>query len=267
MALLTAFISHGAGRRHKTLSDLVRQIEYVDALGTFQVIDNKDDLRAASGCFGLIGVITHLTLELDPMVYADMKPAKVDVIDAIPPPTSMPRSLIPRQLYQDRSEGQIRKAQEDFENRATNHYYAEWFWFPYSNQIWINTWDTTEDKSDVKGYPSKKEIVLQWIQAVAMEALQKTGIVGLAKTSTICKLLRQDRASSVHIDYGAARIGMASLPGNQTIKTWLPDALHFRRAIQNTRVRDLELEIPVSLAVQPMPLHPYLKESLHCSPA
>ena len=192
--LLIAFSSHGAGRRHKTLSDLVRQIEYVDVHGTFQVIDNKDDLRAASGCFGLIGVVTHLTLELDPMVYANMKPAKVDVIDAIPPPPSMPRSLVPKQLYQERTAEQIKKAQEDFENRATNHYYAEWFWFPYSNQLWINTWDTTEDKSDVKGYPSKKEIVLQWIQAVAMEALQKTGLVGLAKTSTICKWLRSRSA-------------------------------------------------------------------------
>lgn len=42
---------------------------------------------------------------------------------------------------------------------------------------------------------------------------------------------------------------MASLPDNTTIKTWLPDALHFRRAIQNTRVRDIELEIPVRILV------------------
>ena len=187
--MLIKIRSHGAGRRHQTLSDLVRQIEYVDAHGNFQVIDNKDDLRAASGCFGLIGVITHLVLELDPMIYAVMKPTKMDVIDVIPPPPSMPRSQIPKQLYKDRTEEQIKKAQEDFENRATNHYYAEWFWFPYSNQIWLNTWDTTEDKTGVQGYPSKFEIVLQWIQAVAMEALQKTGIIGIAKTSTICKSL------------------------------------------------------------------------------
>jgi hypothetical protein len=38
---------------------------------------------------------------------------------------------------------------------------------------------------------------------------------------------------------------MASLPAGKEIKAWLPDALHFRRAIQNTRVRDMELEIPV----------------------
>jgi hypothetical protein len=46
-----------------------------------------------------------------------------------------------------------------------------------------------------------------------------------------------------------AKMAMDSLPPNEktkTIQTWLPDALHFRRGIQNTRVRDIEVEIPVS---------------------
>lgn len=56
----------------------------------------------------------------------------------------------------------------------------------------------------------------------------------------------------------AARAAMMALPpfdvpidGNnlETIKTWLPDALHFQRAIQNIRVRDMEVEIPVGLPV------------------
>lgn len=56
----------------------------------------------------------------------------------------------------------------------------------------------------------------------------------------------------------AARAAMMALPpfdvpihGDtlRTIKTWLPDALHFQRAIQNIRVRDVEVEIPVSLPV------------------
>ena len=56
----------------------------------------------------------------------------------------------------------------------------------------------------------------------------------------------------------AARAAMMALPpfdvpiyGKtfETIKTWLPDALHFQRAIQNIRVRDLEVEIPVSCAI------------------
>ena len=36
-------------------------------------------------------------------------------------------------------------------------------------------------------------------------------------------------------------------PGNkqETIKTYVADALHFQRCIQNVRVRDTEIEIPV----------------------
>ena len=123
------------------------------------------------------------------MTYAFMKPAKVDVSDAIPLSPSFPHSKMPKQPHKERTEEQVKKAQEEFENRATNHYYAEWLWFPYSNRLWSNTWDTPDDKSNVKGYRSKKQIVLQWLQVVAMEAMQKTQVVGIVKTSTICKNL------------------------------------------------------------------------------
>lgn len=41
---------------------------------------------------------------------------------------------------------------------------------------------------------------------------------------------------------------MNSLPDvkDGQLKTFLPDALHFRRTIQNVRVRDVEVEMPVS---------------------
>lgn len=48
-----------------------------------------------------------------------------------------------------------------------------------------------------------------------------------------------------------ASLGMAALPPTlgesktPTYKTLLPDALHFRRGVQNMRVRDLELQIPL----------------------
>lgn len=32
---------------------------------------------------------------------------------------------------------------------------------------------------------------------------------------------------------------------DKPIKTFLPDALHFQRGIQNLRVRDIEVELPV----------------------
>jgi FAD/FMN-containing dehydrogenase len=45
-------ICHGAGLRHKTLSDYVRRIEYVDCHGEKQTIDDRDLIRAAAGACG-----------------------------------------------------------------------------------------------------------------------------------------------------------------------------------------------------------------------
>ncbi|KAB8224392.1 hypothetical protein BDV33DRAFT_199787 [Aspergillus novoparasiticus] len=228
-------ICHGAGIRHRTLSDLVYAIEYVDVHGKLQVITRADDdfLSAASGCFGLIGVVTHITLVVDKMTYAAMAPQKQAVIDAIPPPDSL-RSRVPAPLNQPRTPEQIRRSQEEFEKKAAEEYYAEWFWFPYSDEVWINTWSTTPDPRGVHSYPDNEEIAVQWLQAVAIEALQY-----LAKDTNTVEILPLLRTTAV------SRLGMASLPAGKKIKAWLPDALHFRRAIQNTRVRDMELEIPL----------------------
>ncbi|ERF72013.1 hypothetical protein EPUS_08407 [Endocarpon pusillum Z07020] len=72
-------VCHGAGCHHKTISDQVRMIEYVDPNGKVQVTTNTTHLRAAAGCFGLQGIITHITLELDYILYAIMAPRKPDI--------------------------------------------------------------------------------------------------------------------------------------------------------------------------------------------
>lgn len=48
-------ICHGAGITHKTLSDLVREIEYVDANGKVQKVSDPEKIKAAAGSFGLLG--------------------------------------------------------------------------------------------------------------------------------------------------------------------------------------------------------------------
>jgi hypothetical protein len=82
-------ICHGAGRTHPSLSDLVHAIEYVDANGNIQKLSkdiDPDGMKAASGCFGLLGIITHITFELIPMTYAVMRPQKLHITEAIPLP-------------------------------------------------------------------------------------------------------------------------------------------------------------------------------------
>lgn len=65
-------ICHGAGITHKTLSDYVRRIEYVDCKGEHRTVDDPYLIKAAAGAFGLLGVVTHITFELDAMSYAVM---------------------------------------------------------------------------------------------------------------------------------------------------------------------------------------------------
>lgn len=152
-------ICHGAGRQNITLSDRVRRIEYVDVNGKSQVIDKSEHLRAASGCFGLMGVVTFITMELPPMSYAEIEPVKTPVIQAVPPPPGMDESKIPPALLVNWTSVSAQKKQEyqaDFERLATNDYYAEWFWFPYSDCAWINTWNNTPDPTDVVEFPTTR---------------------------------------------------------------------------------------------------------------
>ena len=134
-------ICHGAGIRHKTLSDLVREISYVDANGNVQSVSDSTLIKAAAGSFGLLGVVTHLTLEFDRMTYALMQPKKVPVSLAIPPPLDyIAKNKVPRPLNKKYSATQLEAARLDFIDRATKDYYSEWFWFPYQDEAWVNCW-------------------------------------------------------------------------------------------------------------------------------
>lgn len=44
----------------------------MDCNGKLQMIDDPQLLKAAAGAFGLLGVVTHITYELDAMSYAMM---------------------------------------------------------------------------------------------------------------------------------------------------------------------------------------------------
>jgi hypothetical protein len=137
-------ICHGSGFTTTTLSDLVMEVQYVDAQGEVQTINNKNELLAASGCFGLLGVVISITLLLDDMAVVEMMPVKTHFGLAVPFPKNykLPDSV--KKVLDDAgiTEGsqRLEKAREEFINRCKNDYYLEWFWFPYQTECWINTW-------------------------------------------------------------------------------------------------------------------------------
>ncbi|KAI2618800.1 hypothetical protein GGR54DRAFT_143355 [Hypoxylon sp. NC1633] len=234
-------ICHGAGRMHPTLSDLVHTIEYVDTNGDMQAISKDKDpsfMSVASGCFGLLGIVTHITLELDPMSYAVMIPKKLPVMEAIPPPPGLSDEEIPEALRIKMSPEQRAEAQTNFEKHAANDFYAEWFWFPYTSKVWVNCWNNTDDGTGAEEYPSKVGVLVQWAETVAIQIIQDSE--ALFKLQNIFPWTQATLVS---------KLGLYAMPDianpKDAIKTQLPDALHFRRAIQNVRVRDIEVEIPL----------------------
>ncbi|KAJ2903384.1 Oxidoreductase [Zalerion maritima] len=231
-------ICHGSGRAHPTLSDLVRKVEYVDANGEFRVVDKPEHLNAASGCFGLLGVITHLTLELSPMTYALIAPAKIPTIRAIPPPPDMREEDIPPalRLKTPLTEEEKREDQKRFEKSAMSDFYCEWFWFPLSDMCWVNCWNDTTDPLGVEDYPTPGAIFFNFIAQFTMNVLQFAPALG-----EIIDLLDANEIVTVLI----ARAALIALP-NKPVKTYLPEALHFQRGIQNVRVLNMEVEMPLA---------------------
>lgn len=83
------------------------------------------------------GVVTHITLELDSMTYANMQPAKTEIGLTIPPPAGY---TVPKAIRKTYTDAQLEEARLDFISKAENSYYAEYFWFPYQDRSFVNVW-------------------------------------------------------------------------------------------------------------------------------
>src|SRR3712207_6397775 len=119
-------ICHGAGLRHKTLSDLVAEVEFVNARGELQTVSDPALLKAAAGCFGLLGIMTSLTLKLDPMTFATLRPESPRLALAIPPPAGFP--VPPAIDMSGITLADLEQARSRFVAQCENDYYSEWFW-------------------------------------------------------------------------------------------------------------------------------------------
>ena len=220
-------ICHGAGWRNRTLSDLVVEIEFVNARGEIQTVNDPDLLSAAAGCFGLLGVVTAVTLKLDPMTYARMVPEKPRLALTIPPPAGF--SIPPAVNMQGITPEELRAAWAGFVDRCENAYYSEWFWFPYRDDCWVNVWKNDGRREDAVRYPNECQTLIEQTEAYLGEL-------------TNCAMKPLPGWLQAEI---LAATAMYVLPSETTIVTPLIEALHFRRGIQNMRVLDMEFQIPI----------------------
>lgn len=153
---------HGSGFAHKSINDYIRSVEYVDVNGVVQSITDAMELHAALGCFGLMGIITHITYEVKKMTFAVMQPRKVKTMLAVPPPDP---SHVPEALFVETSPDELQEAIVDFERRAAQDHYAEWSWFSYQSDVLVNTWSTVADSEGEEDYTTPTQTFLQWIAA------------------------------------------------------------------------------------------------------
>ncbi|KAH0165705.1 hypothetical protein KCU67_g4611, partial [Aureobasidium melanogenum] len=207
---------HGSGFAHKSINDYIRSLEFVDVKGEVQTITDRGELHAASGCFGLIGIITHVTYEVKKMTFAVMQPRKVKTMLAIPPPDT---SQVPEALHVETSPEELQEAITEFERRAEQDHYTEWSWFSYQSDVLVNTWSTVSDSEGQQDYTTPTQAFLQWIASWQSQLLATGNMAVLSPLTTD--------------------------PDDLEIKTKLPNALHFRRGRHYARARNMELELPI----------------------
>jgi FAD/FMN-containing dehydrogenase len=190
-------ICHGAGIGNKSLSDLVVEVEYVDANGLLQTVSDPNFLRAAAGSFGLLGIITAYTIRLHKMTYAAMRPYRSPVELAIPPPWEYivaakagdEKYKYINDLISRHSQETLDMAQAEFIQRAETHYYAEWFWFPLQKDVWVNTWENNGSEAESRNIPSDFEAFLEWLEEWIAEQLNNWAVYQLLPGEVQAKIL------------------------------------------------------------------------------
>jgi hypothetical protein len=128
------------------------------------------------------------------------------------------------------SHADLDEATRHFVAQCEQQYYAEWFWFPFQQRAWVNCWRNDGARADAQPYPTAEETQLEETA---------TYLIGVQINTTFRRLPGRKQAEL----FGS--LAMAGMPTDVSIVTPVSDALHFRRGIQNLRVRDMELEIPI----------------------
>lgn len=252
-------ICHGAGHNNKTLSDLVEEIEFVNAKGEIQVINKAAQpelMKAAAGSFGLLGVITSITLKLDKMGYALTDPTLVKLAQAIPPPYGTRLEDMPKKLKKNLSlsdqatlDAIIAKHSDPFFEHCKD-YYSEWFWFILTDKCWRNTWNKDDPQNDIKNRHDWDK----W-RGKAYHDLESWLQISMSKVAALFDTAKHAMPLYPFQEYfvkctNDLVIGLL-FSGNHILP--LPEALHFQQGIRHIRVRDVEIEIPISLKADGQP--------------
>eukprot|EP00794_Sanderia_malayensis_P021351 gene21351-23427_t len=214
-------MSHGAGLKHATLSDLVVKIEYVDANHEHRSIEDPQLLRAAAGSIGMLGIITHITFRMEKTSFALYHPEAVQLSDAIPPKEDTTSSAY-NQMVSD----------------IKNSFYCEYFWFYGNRKVCKNAWNDNGKSSDYQGPMIDKR----------MQEFQRSGsyVMGIVQAIILGmnKMGFEAKCAKSLVQWILPFFSMSAMT-HDPITTIVFEALHFRRGINYLPCRCMEILIPI----------------------
>jgi FAD/FMN-containing dehydrogenase len=159
----TGFVAagcHGTGWNHQTVSDFISEIEFVAADGQVHVFSDEttpNEMAAARVNLGLLGLITKVTLRVEP-VYKLLD-------EEIVVPTENVMGPNPA-----KTGGEIRT--KNLHKLLTENEYVELFWFPgsgFDGEIWVKKFNRTQE--DLRDVPLRPD---GWIDQYANQIMSWT---------------------------------------------------------------------------------------------
>jgi len=235
----TSPMAHGTGLTHPTMADLVTEVEFVNANGELQRVTSANQMRAAAGALGVMGVIVAVVMKLERMTYAQMKPYKTPAVLAVPPPPpewcpngkSWP---IPGQLDIHASLAQLKGAQKTFETQIEHDFYNEYFWFPFQPKSFVNCWHNDGDKAKSKTM-SNCTALSQDVQ----------GTLGSAANAVLGAFQSSGKFMTHFVTWSAVQVLPDMSDAKEPETTPVIEAYYFRRGLHNMTMWDMEMIIPI----------------------
>jgi len=216
--------SHGGGIGHRTMADILLEVEYVDAQGNLVTLTDPEDLHVFGGSMGMLGILTSLTYKLDEMTYARFWPQHVPGgLPALMPPVGQP---VPNKTIE-----------------YMTQYYSEFIQYPTHHNakgiMFKNSWDNLGRAEDSITLIDHIEDEFQR-DYVFLEDVAVRGF----------KLVQEQFPNEIFLKWifgysvGAAS-SLAMKDFDSPVTTTAMEAMHFQRGLHQLTCRAMEMIVPI----------------------
>jgi len=205
---------HGGGIMTTTLCDYITKITMINHKGEKVTYADAGILKKMANHLGLLGIVTEMEIQYDDPYLAKFQGQWKKIDEYLPEKGTC----------------------DEFQKDVGENFYAEFFWWPTSDEVFVNVWKQDPDLSNYQRMPDHDGIIKE-------EAIE---IIGQTMNELFPCLNAQKGTLGL---FWATMIGVMARYSMQEdpkpIRTPSFDALHFRRGLQNMRVLDTEFMFPL----------------------